>query len=557
MKFEEKYELLESLTSGKVETFVANDKLRGERVVVHILHCDPQKPNQPTVQWVLDSFRRVAPEPAGLVLETGRYGGTLYAYLVTKMPDKAVLRGWVQQYNVQAKDTQELLIPEAKPEPQTDTATAEIPQEIRPAPVRDTPPEIKPVEPVRVPVQFTQVFREFESHAKPSAPSAPAKEPELSLRPVPDLPVPNLPLPNLGAADNPSGLRAAPAWDAGAPATPIPAKREPNLEPKFGSPVVPPRADVPHQSSPAEPAKPKVGDSAKPGEFTSFFRGPFHVEGPSEAPPETFSASPVSREMGPPRKSVGAFTEMFGPITPPDQSAPSPKVAGSEAPGSPSSRGSSSGFTDLFSEAELSSRKPTPATPPPSAGLPRALGDTPATPSAPPKEPRIPPPPAVPAAPVFTSLPPPIPVPPKPPSAVPAAPAGDGATGVFSTPTPSGPSPSEPVMASGPSPYTQIISVRPPNPAGGAAGSQKQPPAKAPGASIFPPPTMPPLPSMAPPPMPPAPAIPKFAAPAPPAIKPPKVKPPKAPVSYWPLVLILTVLLFIAVLLVLYFVLKH
>ena len=98
MKFEEKYELLESLTSGKVETFVANDKLRGERVVVHILHCDPQKPNQPTVQWVLDSFRQVAPEPAGLVLETGRYGGTLYAYLVTRMPDKAVLRSWVQQY---------------------------------------------------------------------------------------------------------------------------------------------------------------------------------------------------------------------------------------------------------------------------------------------------------------------------------------------------------------------------------------------------------------------------------------------------------------------------
>jgi len=40
-------------------------------------------------------------------------------------------------------------------------------------------------------------------------------------------------------------------------------------------------------------------------------------------------------------------------------------------------------------------------------------------------------------------------------------------------------------------------------------------------------------------------------------MKPPKVEPPKAPVSYWPLVLVLTVLLFIAVLLVLYFVLKH
>jgi hypothetical protein len=555
MKFEEKYELLESLTSGKVETFVANDKLRGERVVVHILHCDPQKPNQPTVQWVLDSFRRVAPEPAGLVLETGRYGGTLYAYLVTKMPDKAVLRGWVQQYNVQAKDTQELLIPEAKPEAQTDTATAEIPPEIKPAaPVRDISPEIKPAEPARVPVQFTQVFREFDSHATPSAPSAPAKEPELPLRPAPDLSVPNLPLPNLGAAENPSGLRAAPAWDAGAPTPLVPPKHEP----KFSSPVAPARADVPVQSFPAPPPKPAVGDRSKTGEFTSFFRGPFHVEGPSETPAEAVPASPLpSREMEPPRKSVGAFTEMFGPITPAEQSQPSSKVAGSEPAGSGSGSGSSSGFTGLFADSEILSRKPTPAAPPPSAGLPRALSDNPVIPSAPPKEPRMVPPPVAPAAPVFTSLPPPIPVPPKPPSVIPAAPAGDGATGVFSTPTPSLPTPSEPVMASGPSPYTQIISVRPPNAAGGGPGSQKQPPAKAPGASIFPAPTMPPLPSTAPPPMPPAPAIPQFAAPAPPAIKSPKVEPPKAPVSYWPLVLILTVLLFIAVLLVLYFVLKH
>src|SRR5271169_841759 len=125
MKFEEKYELLESLTSGKVETFVANDKLRGERVVVHILHCDPQKPNQPTVQWVLESFRRLAPEPAGLVLETGRYSGTLYAYLVTKLPEEAALRRWVQQYESQARDTRETPAPVPAPTP--------------PAPVPPTP----------------------------------------------------------------------------------------------------------------------------------------------------------------------------------------------------------------------------------------------------------------------------------------------------------------------------------------------------------------------------------------------------------------------------------
>ena len=359
MKFEEKYELLESLTSGKVETFVANDKLRGERVVVHILHCDPQKPNQPTVQWVLDSFRRVAPEPAGLVLETGRYGGTLYAYLVTKMPDKAVLRVWVQQYNVQAKDTQELLIPQVKPAVQTDTATAEIPPEIRPPePTREVSAEIKPAEPARVPVQFTQVFREFESHPMPSAPSAPAKEPESPPHLQPDRPGPSLPLPNLGAAENPSGLRAAPVWDASGPATPVPPKQEP----KFSGPVAPARTDVPVQTFPAGHPKP-AADRSKTGEFTSFFRGPFHVEGPSETPAASFPGSP--REMEPPRKSVGAFTEMFGPITPPEQSPSSSKV-GNESPGS----GSGSGFTGLFADSEILSRKqPTPAAPPPSRAL--------------------------------------------------------------------------------------------------------------------------------------------------------------------------------------------
>jgi len=547
MKFEEKYELLESLTSGKVETFVASDKLRGERVVVHILHCEPQKPNQPTVQWVLDSFRRVAPEPAGLVLETGRYGGTLYAYLVTKMPDKTVLRSWVQQYDAQAKDTQELLIPGAKKVAETETATAEIkPPEIKPA-----EPAPVPIQPIPVPVQFTQVFREFGSQPAPSAPGAPTKEPEPPPRPLPAL-SPSLPLPNLGAEENPSGLRAAPVWDEGIPANPVPPRHEPKHEPKFeptfSSPVAPARADLPVQSFPAEPPKPAVGDGPKPGEFTSFFRGPFHVEGPSETPPVSIPVSP--REMEPPRKSVGAFTEMFGPITSPEESQPSSKMAGSEPVGS----GSSSGFTDLFADSEIVSRKPAPPAPPPTpAGLPRAVSATPAIPSAP----HIAPPPA---APVFTSSPPPIPVPPKPPAVTPVPSAPDGATGVFSTPSHRAPVPSEPVVPSGPSPYTQVISLRPPNAAGGQAGSQKQAPSAAPVAPVFPPPAMPampPMPKIAPPPMPPAPAMPKFAAPAPPAVKAPKVEPPKPPVSYWPLVLVLTALLFIAVLLVLYFVLKH
>lgn len=63
---------------------------------------------------------------------------------------------------------------------------------------------------------------------------------------------------------------------------------------------------------------------------------------------------------------------------------------------------------------------------------------------------------------------------------------------------------------------------------------------------------MPSLPAIAPPPLPAiaAPALPKMP-------KAPKVEIPAPPVSYWPLILTLTVLFFVAVLMVLYFVLKH
>ena len=137
MKFGEKYELLESLTTGGVETFVANDKVRGERVLVHILEGEAQKPNQPTVQWVLEAFRRIAPEPAALVLETGRYSGTLYAYLVTKMPEQAALANWVRLYQSQGRDTQEIPKPAGKPTPGSEAPTANL---VEPVPNSQFPP---------------------------------------------------------------------------------------------------------------------------------------------------------------------------------------------------------------------------------------------------------------------------------------------------------------------------------------------------------------------------------------------------------------------------------
>ncbi len=98
MTFTDKYEILQSLTRGRVEIFVARDRTTDEQVLAHIFGCPEQKPQQPTVQWVLESFNAIAPEPSDLVIDTGQYAGTSYAYLITKLPSEDRLRTWVQSY---------------------------------------------------------------------------------------------------------------------------------------------------------------------------------------------------------------------------------------------------------------------------------------------------------------------------------------------------------------------------------------------------------------------------------------------------------------------------
>jgi hypothetical protein len=559
MKFGDKYELLDSLTTGSVETFVANDKVRGERVLVHILHCDPQRANQPTVQWVLDSFRRVAPEPAGLVLEAGRYSGTLYAYLITKLPDDAAVQGWVKQYKAQARDTQEI----------TARVTQPVPPVPPPAPALvSSPPSAQP-QSTPTPSSVTQLLREFEPLAKTAAPNVPPREAQQPPAPSPS--------PSISTAADRSGVRPAPPWNPEPSRTPIPQKAEPPRHPpvdafpsNFLDKNFPETA--PHAASPAAPP---AKEGPKAGEFTSFFQGPFRGDRPSETPN-------ISPPPEPPRKTVGDFTAMFGAVKPqPEEPPPTSGMAGKGMAGN---EPAGTGFTGWFN-SDIPSRTSgtpfgtipnqppsnipsvfpgtmpnsfpnvTPNTTAPPSGLPRSADPAPVFPE-PLRDPFAPPQPAsyvAPAPPIF-----PAPTPPSPPMPNAAASTlpSDGATRAFSLPGSSEATPAPPPPPSGPSAYTQIISVRPPNPAG-EAGTEKEAPKSITPPALTPPP-MPPLPKLAPPPMPPAPAMPKFAAPAvPPPPKAPKVDVPVPPVSYWPLVLTLTIIFALIVLVVLYFVLKH
>lgn len=515
MKFAEKYELQESLTTGAVETFFANDKVRGERVLVHILRCDPRKPNQPTVQWVLEAFRRVAPEPVGLVLEAGPYSGTLYAYLVTKLPDDGALRVWVLQYEARPRDTQEIPAPVPKPAPE----------------IAAPPADVAPKQSAPVPGPVTQLLRSFELPPKPGAPSAPAKE----------MVRPSQPPPNINPAAERPPVRTAPVPTAPDrdPVIPPPSL-PPRTEPAASALVNPIRPNLSTKNVPTEVITPPVMDKPKPGEFTSVFQGPFHGDAPSDMPALS------SQKIEPPRKTVGDFTAMFGAVKPAqEESPPASGVAGNEAAGT--------GFTGFFN-ADISSRNSSTSAPTP---------------------PILPAPQIFPAPQVFATpqvLPtPPSPNPPMPRSPVvgPSTLPSDGATGAFSSPV-SKPTPAPPPIPSGPSAYTQIISLKNAGPAADPADAEEMTPANSAEPPAFPAPSMaalpkaPKLPAMPKAPVPkmpaakmPAPKIPKIAIP-PSAPKPPKeVGLPPPPVSYWPLILTLTVLFFIAVLLVLYFVLKH
>ena len=518
MKFGEKYELLESLTTGGVETFVANDKVRGERVLVHILECDAQKPNQSTVQWVLEAFRRIAPEPAALVLETGRYSGTLYAYVVTRMPDDAALRKWVKLYKAQASDTQEIPAPPAKATPQSESPTAEMTSKLPPLTPSRAP----------APVSVTDLFRDSGSNAKAETPNAPSKE---AFPPLP-------PLPTAQSTSDRSSVRPATDFDAFPPRVPVPEPKP--AESSFSNSAFSSAFRAPKLPSETNPPPPH--DKSRPGEFTSFFQGPFRVEGP---PQETPVAS--QRFEPPPQKPVGDFTAMFNPPRS-DEPSPTPGVAGNEPAGT--------GFTGFFSNPNLASRTSGTAGAPPSGGLPRSvMDDSPVFP-APRPEPYVPPQPAsyVAPAPPIASIPtpifaaPPLPNPMIEPPVMPSSSsAPEAATNAFNRSVRE-PAPGPPPPPSGPSPYTQVISLRP-------LGSQKQASPSSPPTPGFPAPSAPSVPAIA---MPPAPPMPKVAAPAAPkAPAAAKVEVAAPAVSYWPLILTLTVLFFIAVLLVLYFALRH
>jgi hypothetical protein len=573
MKFADKYELSEALTTGRLETFVGRDVGSGAPVLVHIFDAPPKKADQPTVLWALESFRAVAPDPPGLVISAGRYGGTSYAYLVTQVPDDAALKRWTQAYESSMAETWEIptertRAPENAPSNASSRANAE-PVAVPDAFSRQTNP----------PTGFFGLQPPVETNAK--APdgavrlaggtdeaagselggitfgprqSPPGEQPgeftkqffvgsNAPVHPVANqAPVPSVAVESVPATPGMRGVDRIETPDAKGGASPSPSLNPDGSLPEPGgfTALFRPSIKPETKDAPRIDAARNV-DDAKAGDFTRFFQGPFDGERPAEIPdalPQVTSA--------PRGKVPGEFTQMFG-------SAKDSPFAASSSSANPvednplqSDPGS---FTRSFADAGHISYTSDPLSP---AGETR-VGDTKGNGSQKPPtlEPRR-------AEPVLSPLMPSAhaPDPPIIPTANVAAPRESrpsvqgGATQLFSVPGGHS-APTLPAPPTGPSEYTRIIS-------GGMAGlasEEEQPVAvEGPAAGGLPTFKMP---------APIVPAAPKIAAPPAPELPAPPKAPqlgalaPKPKASYLPMIIILNVSLIVAVLLIVYFAIKH
>jgi hypothetical protein len=575
MKFADKYELSDEVTTGRVETFVGRDVANGERVLVYIFDAPPKKPGQPTVQWVLESFRAVAPDPPGLVVATGKYVGTTYAYLVTQVPDDTVLRQWTQSYEAFATGTREIPIgPKNIPVESAVTLSFSRPNERgtetqgpahQPADAAarfsglPSPAEIDAnlsMETKNIPAQSESAGEDWSGLSFGPLREPPKREPGEFTRQF--LAGPNEPSQpaSQAFAEPASELRSHPNREVFDQA---PRSQETSRPERAASPAqIPSDAPTVNDGDRAvqdmgsgvltalfRPSKPEEGDSAasivgarkaaddgKPGDFTRFFRGPFDGEPPVETPA---IVADVSRT--PQRNAPGEFTRVFGSSQDNSFSAMYPSAGEVEET---SHQPESGAFTRSFGTASQSS----PSIEPLPIGERNASSQTPSAL----KDPGwIPPSPTPVEAPVN---PPVTPIAPRVVAGSPRSSIQNGATQAFSVPSREV-STSLPPPATGPSQYTRVIS-------GGFAGSGGLKDQPAAGGSPHPSGGLLDLemPALAPPKItaPPAPKLP--AAPA--APKDPETGAlPKAKKSSLPMIIIVNVLLLIAVLLIVYFAIKH
>ena len=98
-----KYDLLEAIAGGDVEVFLAEEiRTRLRRLVCIIRWKDDPKP--PSTRDILQAFRQLAPDPPGVIIDSGQDAASRSVYLVTSYPsDPLAIETWVKAYEVVAE----------------------------------------------------------------------------------------------------------------------------------------------------------------------------------------------------------------------------------------------------------------------------------------------------------------------------------------------------------------------------------------------------------------------------------------------------------------------
>ena len=347
MKFSDKYEILEMVTSGRVSTFLARERTTQEGVVVYTFECAGAGARDLSTASIIARFCALAPNPPGMIVKAGFDEPSAAAFITTKMPDSAALTAWVQAYHAFAPQGSTSPAP-AKPvaspasAPVSD-ATIELSAfEVNSVMARGGPPKQTPVpdlhgdlgggtspfslggpaaEPEKSAGEFTRLFQEVNAFqpVKRSGPPAPPKPVNASDAIFGE---------RLGGS--PLGGPPAPPARPTPPITPTPAEPAPGSFTREFLGISSERAELAKQG-PA-PAAPKN----EPGAFTREFMS-------VSLPPKT--DAPRADEFGTSRQSpppATSFDSIFG-------NASSP--AGPSQPGS-SHTGSSTGSFGGEAEAQ-------------------------------------------------------------------------------------------------------------------------------------------------------------------------------------------------------------
>jgi hypothetical protein len=614
MKFTEKYEILELLSSGRVSTFLVRDRATRDQFVVHSFDCPRVPSGEPQQPAVFKHFASLAPSPAGRILEVGFDEASASAYVAAAVPPTAALRDWIRSYHAfeDGKGTNARVVDE--------TATAELsatevnailganrpPETPRPSDPKPThPTQTFPIgQPASSQVQtkgeFTRLFEDLGAFQRftdtGSQKKADAEAPKNSI------PKRTFEIPSSATKATPSPLKSASDSRPGSFTEEfLLGKREEGKKDTAGTaaPGIVPSSTPDSTLAPGPFTREFLAITGKgqpaAGTISTAKEPPPRAAEPASSFTELFD-SPASSSKGPATKldwnapeaakgnNTGEFTSFFGgPFNQPDAGKKFDKIPDLSAP--TPARAPTGDFTRVFGHETLETSQvrepePLPEQTPGSftqifgkdsersaqLGTSRLDTDPGLSPSPPSQKPPVPAASAsMPAekdslifSPFSTSSPSPKAM---------NTPSGrdstllyrsnpTDATDVFRTP---GGADAPAVEApSGPSEFTQFLSRRqveaalPPE----QAVVPPPPSGAAPSPFAFPPaPPVPPPPApaaLAPPPMP---AMPKLAAP--PMPQPPAAPATSALASYWPLITVLTVLIAIGAMMVMYFVLKH